>query len=74
MTGLVALALAYVYSQFYRSFLAVVSPELGADLGADAAALSSASGAWFATFALMQFGVGVGLDRFGPRRTAGWLF
>ena len=72
--GLVALALAYVYSQFYRSFLAVVSPDLAAELGADAAALSTASGAWFAAFALMQFGVGVGLDRFGPRRTAGWLF
>ena len=72
--GLAALALAYVYSQFYRSFLAVVSPELAVDLGADSAALSTASGAWFAAFALMQFGVGVGLDRFGPRRTAGWLF
>ena len=72
--GLAALALAYVYSQFYRSFLAVVSPQLGADLGADSAALSSASGAWFAAFALMQFAVGVGLDRFGPRRTAGALF
>ena len=74
MPGLVALALAYVYSQFYRSFLAVVSPALASELGTDAAALSVASGAWFAAFALMQFGVGVGLDRFGPRRTAAWLF
>lgn len=72
--GLAALALAYVYSQFYRSFLAVVSPELAADLGAGPGDLSAASGAWFVAFGLMQFGVGVGLDRFGPRLTAGVLF
>lgn len=73
MAGLAALALAYVLSQFYRSFLAVLTPALTAELGATKAQLSTASGAWFITFALMQFLVGVSLDRFGPKRTAGVL-
>ncbi|MGQ7846699.1 MFS transporter [Granulosicoccus sp. 3-233] len=74
MSGLVALAVAYVLSQFYRSFLAVLTPQLSAELGADKADLSLASGLWFISFALMQFAVGVGLDRFGPRRTATLIF
>jgi sugar phosphate permease len=73
MAGIAALALAYVLSQFYRSFLAVLSPALIADLGASKAELSFASGVWFIAFALMQFAVGVSLDRFGPRRTASVL-
>jgi len=36
--------------------------------------LSLASGLWFIAFALMQFAVGVSLDRFGPRRTSSFLF
>lgn len=73
MAGLVALCAAYVLSQFYRAFLAVLTPDLIAELGATKAELSLASGMWFLTFAAMQFAVGVSLDRFGPRRTAGYL-
>ena len=73
MAGIIALAVAYIFSQFYRSFLAVLTPVLSEDLGADKSDLSLASGTWFATFALMQFAVGVSLDRFGPRRTASYL-
>ncbi|MBO6719663.1 MAG: MFS transporter [Rhizobiaceae bacterium] len=73
MAGIAALALAYVLSQFYRSFLAVLAPGLVADLGATKAELSFASGTWFIVFALMQFAVGVSLDRYGPRRTASYL-
>ena len=74
MAGIVALAAAYIFSQFYRSFLAVLTPVLSEELGATKADLSQASGMWFLTFALMQFIVGVSLDRFGPRRTAAVLF
>ncbi len=74
MPGLISLAIAYVLSQFYRSFLAVLTPQLTSELGADKADLSLASGLWFIAFALMQFVVGVGLDRYGPRRTAGIIF
>jgi predicted MFS family arabinose efflux permease len=73
MAGIVALGAAYVLSQFFRVFLAVLSPRLTADLGLDAAALGTASAAWFIAFALMQIPLGVALDRIGPRRTVGWL-
>lgn len=71
MAGLAALAIGYVLSQFYRTFLAVLTPELTAQVGMNNTDLSIASGAWFASFALMQFIVGVSLDRYGPRLTAG---
>lgn len=74
MAGLVALALAYVLSQFFRSFLPVLTPQLTSDLGADQGDLSLASGLWFMSFGIMQFVVGVGLDRYGPRRTASLIF
>lgn len=73
MAGIAALTAAYVLSQFFRSFLAVLTPALMAELGATKADLSVASGAWFIAFALMQFVVGVSLDRFGPKRTAAVL-
>lgn len=71
--GLIALVLAYVLSQFYRAFLAVLSPVLAADLGATPAILASASGYWFIAFAAMQIPVGEALDRVGPRKTASGL-
>ncbi|HTV67064.1 MAG TPA: MFS transporter [Rhizobiaceae bacterium] len=73
MAGIAALCIAYVLSQFYRSFLAVLTPALTAELGATKAELSLASGAYFVTFALAQFGIGVALDRYGPKRTAALL-
>ena len=74
MFGIVVLAAAYVISHFYRSFLAVLSPQLSSELGMSPAALSDALGLWFAAFALSQFLVGVMLDRFGPRWTTASLF
>ena len=71
--GLVLLCAAYVLSQFYRSFLAVLTEALKTDLGASAEDLANASGLWFLAFALMQIPVGEALDRVGPRRTAGIL-
>lgn len=68
--GIAALVLGYVLSQFYRAFLAVLTPALQQDLGASAAQLADASGMWFLTFALMQIPIGHALDRIGPRRTA----
>lgn len=71
--GIAALLLAYVLSQFYRAFLAVMTPVLKADLGLSAADLASASGWWFLAFAAMQVPIGTALDRVGPRLTAGVL-
>ncbi|WP_037279264.1 MFS transporter [Rubellimicrobium mesophilum] len=67
--GIACLAGAYVLSQFYRAFLAVLTPDLGRDLGATAGDLAWASGLWFLAFAAMQIPVGAALDRMGPRRT-----
>lgn len=73
MAGIAALAIAYVLSQFYRAFLAVLTPVLGTELGVTKGDFSLASGVFFLTFALSQFPIGVALDRIGPRRTAAAL-
>jgi nitrate/nitrite transporter NarK len=61
--------LAYTMSQFFRSFLAVIAPELTVELNLSPGDLGLMSAAWFAAFAVAQFPVGWALDRFGPRRT-----
>lgn len=71
--GIATLILAYVLSQFYRAFLAVMAPVLATDIGATAEDLSRASGLWFVVFALMQLPVGWALDNIGPRRLAASL-
>lgn len=71
--GLIVLCLAYVLSQFFRAFLAVLSQVLAADIGAGADDLAFASGLWFLSFAAMQLPVGWALDRIGPRQTAAVL-
>lgn len=71
--GILTLVMAYVLSQFYRAFLAVLAPALAIDIGANAGDLSRASGLWFLVFALMQLPVGWALDNIGPRRLAALL-
>lgn len=72
--GLVFLVLGYVLSQFYRAFLAVLTPALATDIGATATDLSNALAIWFLVFAAMQIPVGEALDRVGPRLTTAVLF
>jgi MFS family permease len=72
-SGLTVLVAAYVLSQFYRVFLAVLTPVLGQEIGATPGDLATSSGLWFVAFALMQFPVGAALDRIGPRWTASVL-
>ncbi len=71
--GIFTLVLAYMLSQFYRAFLAVLTPALKADIGALPDDLSLASGMWFLAFAMMQLPVGWALDKIGPKRTASVL-
>lgn len=59
----------YLLSQFFRSFLAVIAPNLATDVGLTDAGLGGISAVWFLTFAVAQVPVGYCLDRFGPRRT-----
>jgi predicted MFS family arabinose efflux permease len=69
MLTFTVLCLAYVLSQFFRSFLAIVAPNLIAELGLGPAELGALSGIWFGAFAVAQFPIGWGLDTFGARRT-----
>lgn len=73
IAGIAALVAAYVLSQFYRAFLAVLAPVLEVEIGAGAEDLAAASGVWFLAFALAQVPVGLALDRVGPRLTAALL-
>ncbi len=67
--GIGFLVAGYILSQFYRAFLAVMTPLLEAETGASPADLAVSSGLWFLAFALMQIPVGAALDRIGPRWT-----
>jgi len=59
----------FILSQFYRSSVAVISPNLIQDLNLDSWELSTVSASFFYAFALMQIPVGIFLDSIGPRIT-----
>ncbi len=73
MSSFITFLAAYVLSQFYRSFLAVIAPELAQELTLDPQALANMQAWWIAGFVLMQFPVGWALDTIGPRRTVASL-
>jgi sugar phosphate permease len=58
---------AYFLSYFFRSANAVIAGDLTRDLRLDAAALGLMTSLFYASFALVQLPIGVGLDRLGPR-------
>jgi len=64
---------AYFLSYFYRSANAVIAPNLAHELGLDAARLGLMTSLFFATFALAQIPMGMGLDYWGPRRVTSGL-
>jgi MFS family permease len=67
------LLFAYLFSQFFRSFLTIIAADLTRDLGYGPAELGWLGSAWFIAFALAQFPVGYLLDTAGPRRTMGGM-
>ena len=64
---LLALTLLTGLSQFHRSALGVIAPELSADLALTPVMLGAANGMFFAAILVMQLPVGIALDRLGPR-------
>jgi sugar phosphate permease len=58
---------SFLLSQFYRASVAVITPNLVADLGLDTSDLSLISAAFFYAFAFMQIPVALYLDSIGPR-------
>ena len=73
MATYAVLVAAYLLSQFFRAFLAVVAPELARDVGLDPTGLGLVSAAFFAAFALAQVPIGMAFDRIGPRITVSTL-
>jgi len=59
--------LLFTFSQFYRSSIAVISPNLIYDLNLDTEDLGLISATFFYAFAVMQIPVGLYLDSVGPR-------
>jgi sugar phosphate permease len=59
--------LLFTLSQFYRSSIAVISPDLVEELNLDTEDLGLISAAFFYAFAVMQIPVGFYLDSLGPR-------
>ncbi len=70
LTRLVALACtAYLLSQFYRSSVGVLAPELMSRLSLAPEELGRLGGIFFLAFACAQLPLGILLDRYGPRAT-----
>ena len=61
-------AFAYFLSYIFRGVNAVIFPYLERDIGITAADLGLLTSAFFLFFALVQTVLGVGLDRYGPRK------
>jgi predicted MFS family arabinose efflux permease len=68
LASLAALTLAYILSQFFRTSLAVIAPELSRDLDLTTQDLGFLSSVWFIAFAVMQIPVGIALDKYGIRK------
>jgi MFS family permease len=57
----------YIVSQFLRSSIGVIAPNLAEELALSAGEVGLLSSVYFFTFALVQIPLGMALDRFGPR-------
>ena len=75
MAELAVLCAAYSISLFYRGMLAVIAPEITAELVLDESMLGLLASAFFISFAVAQIPCGILLDRYGGRLTvAGFLW
>jgi MFS family permease len=63
--GLWALTFSYVLSQFFRSYIAVIAPQLIGDFHFSPQMFGWFAGAFFLVFALAQLPVGMLFDRYG---------
>ncbi len=68
----VVLSSAQLVSQFLRSAISVIAPNLVTELNISAAGLALLSSSFFLAFAIAQVPVGMLIDRFGPRLTMLW--
>jgi len=66
---LVALTSGFALSQAYRTFAALMAPQLQTDFAASPQALGTFAGAFHFAFGATQIFVGIGIDLYGIRRT-----
>lgn len=66
---ILTLSAIYVASNFFRSAVAVIGPNMMDELGLTPEEFGLVGGSFFIAFALMQVPVGIFLDRYGPRKT-----
>ncbi|WP_392388558.1 MULTISPECIES: MFS transporter [Cupriavidus] len=71
--GITFLTFAFILSQFYRSCLAVIAPELQHDFQLSPAGYGALSSCFFLAFAVAQIPVGLAFDRYGVGRPTAWL-
>jgi len=71
--GLALLTFAFILSQFYRSCLAVIAPEIQHDFALSPAGFGAMSSCFFLSFAVAQIPVGIAFDRYGVGRPTAWL-
>ena len=72
--GLLAgLAMIAIASQFFRSSLSVIAPDLIRDLSLTPQSLGMAGGMFFFALGVAQVPVGMAFDRIGPRMTVAWV-
>lgn len=66
--AMLILTFAYALSQFFRSYVSVMSPQLIDAFGFSARTFGLFSGTFFLAFAVAQLPLGMAFDRFGIRR------
>ncbi|MFM0012674.1 MFS transporter [Paraburkholderia sediminicola] len=71
--GLWALTFSYVLSQFFRSYIAVISTQLIGDFRFSPQMFGWFAGSFFLVFAIAQLPVGVMFDRYGVRGPTAFL-
>ncbi|TDF63562.1 MFS transporter [Cupriavidus sp. L7L] len=71
--GIAILTFAFALSQFFRSCLAVMAPELQHDFGMSPAGYGALSSSFFLAFAVAQIPVGIAFDRYGVGRPTALL-
>jgi len=68
----VSLGVAYIASQFFRTCMAAVAPEMMRENALAPETMGLLTGAFFAAFALAQLPFGMAIDRLGARQVVFW--
>ena len=71
---LTILTLGFLLSNVYRTLPAILAASLTSEFDLSAGDLGLFAASFHVAFALPQLAIGVALDRYGPRRTVGYLF